>query len=118
MPRADPLPDALRQRPFTRAQVLEGGLTRRALQGRRFRVLLRGVYVCSDVPLDLGVGVRAALLILPADAVVTGLTGLHVRGVRVGPAWGPTFTPEWVALFETRSAARRAAQTVSATSWG
>jgi hypothetical protein len=32
-----------------------------------------------------------------------------------GPA--PVFGPEWVALFETLSAARRAAQTVSPRSW-
>jgi hypothetical protein len=42
------------------------------------------VYVCSDLELTLAVRIRAALLILPRDTVVTGVTALRIRGLDVG----------------------------------
>ncbi|CAN5199263.1 hypothetical protein BH24ACT12_BH24ACT12_01070 [soil metagenome] len=83
----DPLPSALRTAPFTLESARDHGLTLRMVRGRRYRRLFRRVYVCADVKLDLQTWVRAAMLVLPTDATVTGLTGLHARGIHVGPAW-------------------------------
>ncbi len=54
------------------------------LQGRRFRRLHREVYACAELELTLEMRIRAALLILPADAVVTGVTALRWYGLDVG----------------------------------
>ncbi len=55
------------------------------LRGRRFASLGRGVVIAAqpDGP-NLRDRVRAALLVLPADSVVIGVTGLRLRGVDVG----------------------------------
>ena len=57
------------------------------LAGRRFQRRRTGVYACAELELDLTTWLQAAFLVLPADAVVTGLTGLHARDVLVGPPW-------------------------------
>ena len=82
--RPRPIPRQLRHRPFTYAEAVAAGLSLRVLQGRRFRRLHREVYVCSDLELTLAVRIRAALLILPPDTVVTGVTALRLRGLDVG----------------------------------
>jgi hypothetical protein len=37
--------------------------------------------------LSCAIWVRAARLVLPGDATLTSLSGLHLRGVEIGPAW-------------------------------
>ncbi len=69
------------------AQARAHGVTARMVQGRRFRRLLDGVHVCVDTPVDLRVWLRAAVQVLPGDAVLTHVTRLHALGVHVGPAW-------------------------------
>jgi Protein of unknown function (DUF559) len=80
-----PIPPELRYRPFTYAEAIAAGLSLRVLQGGRFRRLHRGVYVCADVGLTLEHRIRAALSILPPDAVVTSVTALRWCGLDVGP---------------------------------
>ena len=46
-----------------------------------------GVYVCATVRLELRTWLEAAFLIVPPDSVVTGLTGLRLRGIDIGPRW-------------------------------
>lgn len=79
--------DPPRDEPFTVAQARSRGISRTMLEGKRYRRLLVGVHIRSDVPLSLWVWLQAAFLVLPADATVTHVTGLHVRGVHVGPPW-------------------------------
>jgi len=87
MPPPRPVPEVLRGRPFMVAEARERGVTTAMLEGARFRQLLRGVHVESDVSLSLPLWLQAALLVLPADATVTCLTGLHAHEVNVGAAW-------------------------------
>jgi hypothetical protein len=82
-----PVPESLRQRPFTLTEALAAGLTPKMLRGSRFRRLFAGVYVCADVAMDLAAWVFAARLVMPVDATLTHLSGLHARGAHVGPAW-------------------------------
>lgn len=59
--------------PFTRAEALSAGITDRALRGPQFRKVFKGVYVAREIPDTLVVRSRAALKIMPSDAVL----GLH-----------------------------------------
>lgn len=61
-------------------------LTEDQLRGRQFRRLYRGVYAPADQELTLIVRAAGALLVLPRDAVVTGVTALHLHGIEIGPA--------------------------------
>jgi hypothetical protein len=79
-----PVPDELKRRPFTLAEGVAAGLTLRVLQGRRFRRLHRQVYVSTELALTLDVRVQAALLVLPANTVATGVTVLRLYGLDVG----------------------------------
>lgn len=81
------LPDALLGGPFTIAAARRHGVSRRVLTGQRFCRLVTGIYVHADVQLTVRVWAQAALLVTAPDAVVTGVTGLQVRGVYVGPPW-------------------------------
>ncbi|NYE71374.1 hypothetical protein [Microlunatus parietis] len=62
------------------------GLTERQLSGPRFRRLLRGVYLNSPDEPTLTEQAAAALLVMPADAVIIGVTALWLHGVEVGSA--------------------------------
>jgi hypothetical protein len=93
------IPPWLSDGPFRVADAREAGLSEDVLRGSRFRRLLRGVYVRADRELDLLTWLRAALLVLPADAVVSHVTALHLYGLDLGPPWplhfstnGPTHT--------------------------
>lgn len=66
--------------PFTVAQAATLGIDRKVLRGLRFRRLFRGVYIAADVALTLRLWLKAALLVLPKDAVVS-----HVSAARL---WG------------------------------
>lgn len=80
MPVTRAIPIDLRSRPFTSAEARALGLPDKTLAGRRFRRLFRGVWICADVDLTLGIRIRAALLVLPADAVVSHTTALALLG--------------------------------------
>lgn len=76
--------DLPRDRPFTLREAQARGVSRDVLRGSRFRRLHRGVYVRSDVLLTWRVRIVAALLVLPADCVVSHLTALRVWGYDTG----------------------------------
>ena len=114
------IPKLLRTVPFTPAMAEEVGLPRTALRGKRFRRLFRGVYVCSDLELSLVLWLRAALLILPKDAVVSHLSALWLYGVEIGSSSRLEFSTNlplvtkiskivlhrrqgWIAVFERES---------------
>lgn len=84
MPSALPVPALLRDRPFTLAFAQLHGVSRAVLRGKRFRRLFRNVYVCADLPLTLVIWLRAALLVLPKDAVVSHISALWLYGVEIG----------------------------------
>lgn len=79
------IPPALRTVPFTTARARAEGFPEQVLLGRRFRRLFRGVWICADVELTLNVRLRAARLVLPADAVVSHTTALALLGVNSAP---------------------------------
>ncbi len=60
------------------------GVTARQLEGRRFRRLVRGVYVFGSAAPTLTERAAAALLVLPKDAVITGVTALWLHGAELG----------------------------------
>src|SRR5690349_8292979 len=74
------LPDGLVSKPFTREEALRAGLSPEVLRGRRVRRLFRGVYIGVDAPLTRTTWLTAALLVLPADAVVSHVTALSLWG--------------------------------------
>ncbi|MFC7619165.1 hypothetical protein [Microlunatus sp. GCM10028923] len=55
-------------------------------RGLRYQRVLRGVYLPADAEPTLPDRCAAALLMGPADAVITGVTALHLFGVSVGSA--------------------------------
>lgn len=67
-------------RAFTISEAAAQGVSRRVLEGRRFRRLFRGVYVRSDLPLNLVVWLHAVRLLLPEDATVSHLSALRLLG--------------------------------------
>lgn len=81
-----PIPADLRSRAFTTEEALTHGVTRRMLDGRRFVSLHpgRGIWAVADEPRDLKFLLRADRLILPRDATVSHVTGLHLHGVDIG----------------------------------
>ena len=85
LPAVHMIPPSLRDSPFTVLDAAASGLTPKVLRGTRFRRLLTGVYVCSDVAMDLPTWIRAARLVLPGDATLSHLSALQAYGVQVGP---------------------------------
>jgi hypothetical protein len=81
MPATRAIPAELRSRPFTTAEARARGLPDKTLAGRRFRRLFRGVWICADLDLTLGLRIQAARLVLPPDAVVSHTTALALLGV-------------------------------------
>jgi very-short-patch-repair endonuclease len=82
-----PIPACLNDTPFRVVDAVKAGMPAEALRGSRFRRLFRGVYVHTDHELDLLTWLRAALLVLPSDAVVSHVTALHLYGLDLGRAW-------------------------------
>ena len=62
------------------------GLSARKLESPRFRRLVRGVYVFGPAEPTLTERAAAALLVLPKDAVITGVTALWLHGAEIGSA--------------------------------
>ena len=80
MPAPVHVPATFVAEPFTITQAAARGIDRKVLRGRRFRRLFRGVYIAGDVELTLRVMLRAAMLVLPKDVLVS-----HVSAARL---WG------------------------------
>ncbi|MCL3817220.1 hypothetical protein [Aeromicrobium wangtongii] len=73
-------------RPFTRQQANDAGITDAMLRRRSaFRRLLRGVYLAEGVPVTLHLWLLAALLAAPPGSVVSHLTALRWYGYEQGP---------------------------------
>ncbi len=69
--------------PFRRADAIAAGVTDAQLRGPSYTQLFRGVHIDSSVDLELPVWLRAALLAMPADAVVSHLTALRLHGLEL-----------------------------------
>jgi hypothetical protein len=69
---ASMLPAPIAERPFTRDEALSLGLSRRMLQGRRFRRLSREVYVSATLPLTHSILCQAALMATPGGVLIDG----------------------------------------------
>ena len=66
-----PIPAELCAGPFRRADAIRLGVTERMLQGRRFRRLLRDVYVLSDLPVTHALTCAAVPLAVPKESSAT-----------------------------------------------
>lgn len=66
--------------PFTHAEARDAGLSDRALRGPAYRRIFTNVYVDSAIPDTLVVRCRAALRILPSDAVFSHHTAARLWG--------------------------------------
>ena len=84
VPRRPFVPDALREKPFTVQQAARLGVSRRALDGRSWRRLLRGVFVHVEVPDTPQLRADAVALVLPPGSAVAGRTAAWMYG-----AWMP-----------------------------
>ena len=82
---------ALNGQPFQTADALALGLSWKTLQGSRFRRLAKGVYVAATTADSHRIRVRAVMVALPAGTIATGVTGLQLLGVDVGPQLPLTF---------------------------
>lgn len=78
-----PVPDELLTRPFTIAMAECLGVTRRQLDGQRFRHLFNGVHVFRDLPITAQVLGEAAMLVLPEDAVISATAAAWFHGADV-----------------------------------
>lgn len=88
--------------PFLYRTALASGMTENALRGPRVQRLGHGVYAAADLRIGLVESIAGALLVLPSDAVVTGVTALHLYGVTIGDPLPVR------AVTATRSQSRRA----------
>ena len=85
MPTTPRVPDALRHRPFTRAQALDEGLTPRMLNGASYRRLFPRVWVHRAHEMSEDDWIAAARLAVPSRAHLTDVSRLRLAGVEVGP---------------------------------
>lgn len=74
------VPEPLRVRPFTSAEAAACGVSWKSLQGPRFIKLYTDVYVWAGLAITFRVRLLAALLKLPADAVVSGVSAARWWG--------------------------------------
>jgi very-short-patch-repair endonuclease len=72
-----------------RDAVAAGALTTKQLRGPTVRRMFRGVYRPSEVTADHELMTRAAALVLPAGAVISGASALGVHGVELRRAADP-----------------------------
>lgn len=66
-----------------------GLITRRQLSGNYVRRLFQNAYARADVPVTHELRCRAAALIMPAGAVLTGRSAATVRGVELAQPYDP-----------------------------
>ena len=69
--------------PFTWAQAQEAGLTKHQLRTQAYRQVFRGVWIEATVPDTREVRLAAAKLLMPAHAVLVGLTAAWIYGADV-----------------------------------
>jgi hypothetical protein len=79
------IPPALNGQPFRTADAYALGVSLKTLQGSRFRRICKGVYVATATADSHRIRVRGVMLALPAGTIATGVTGLQMLGVDVGP---------------------------------
>lgn len=79
------VPEKFRNRPFTRAEALCGGISRGVLQGPQFRRLYDGVYCHVGHTPTFADRLAAARLALPDGARTTGITRIQELGIDFGP---------------------------------
>jgi hypothetical protein len=60
-------------------------LSSKTLQGARFRRIAKGVFVVATAADSYRIRVRGVMLTLPPVTIATGVTGLRLFGVDVGP---------------------------------
>ena len=66
--------------PFTYADAVLAGISRRTLRGPDYRRVFPGIYIAAVVPDTLVVRARAARLLLPSDAVASHFTAARLWG--------------------------------------
>lgn len=69
--------------PFTRAEALAAGMSKRSLNGRSYQRIFRNIYISADVELDRVHRFSAALLVHPVDAWLSHTSAAAVHGVAV-----------------------------------
>ncbi|MGH3714505.1 MAG: hypothetical protein ACRDT4_13740 [Micromonosporaceae bacterium] len=75
---------------FLARDALEGGLlTRGQLRGGAWHRVLRGVYADSRLERDHGLAIRAAALLLPSGAAITGASAAWLWGARLAAPYDP-----------------------------
>lgn len=89
-----PIPDELCHGPFARSRALDLGVTSRMLQGDRFVRVLPDVWRHRDHEMSTDDWVRAARMVLPADAHPTGITRIQQLGLDYGPRLPVRFVVE------------------------
>lgn len=80
-----PIPDALLHGPFSRAEAFVAGITKKMLEGDRFRPVYRGVWRHRDHEMTDADWIRAARLAMPARAKLTGISRIQELGLDFGP---------------------------------
>ena len=91
MVRRSVIPQALNGQPFETSDARAVGLSWKVLQGSRFRRVTQGVYVTATSADSPRPRVRGVMLALPTDTIATGVTGLQMLGIEVGPELPMTF---------------------------
>lgn len=89
-----PIPAELLCGPFTRAQALDAGVTKKMLEGQRFEPVHRGVWRHRDHQMTGDDWVRAAQMALPPQAHLTGISRLQALGLDFGPRLPVRFVVE------------------------
>lgn len=89
-----PVPDLLLHGPFTRAQALALGVSKKMLEGRRFAPVFRGVWRHHAYEMTDDDWVLAATLALPESAKLTGITRIQQLGLDFGPRLPVRFVVE------------------------
>jgi len=87
MPRATDLPSELCDRVFTIAEAECVGLSRRVLQGRRFELVMPGVYRYAATQMTFELGVAASARYLPPEAAISHVSSLRWRGLSMRSSW-------------------------------
>lgn len=80
-----PIPEALLHGPFSRAQALDAGVSKKMLEGRRFVAVYRGVWRHVEHEMTDDDWTTAARLALPPRAHLTGISRIQQLGLDFGP---------------------------------
>lgn len=90
VPRLAHRPKSLRRRIFRGRDALSAGLlTPAQLRSSIWQRVIRGVYSDAALPLDHGLKARAAALLVPPDAAITGVSAAWLWGARLAPLTAP-----------------------------